>query len=92
VNSRGVTYGAPGGPSIRVESENLPDLGIWTKPGADFICIEPWQGYNDPVDFTGDIFHKPGIVTIPPGDVWKASITLSLIRASSEPERGPSAA
>jgi len=78
VNSRGVTYGAPGGPSVRVEAENLPDLGIWTKPGAGFICIEPWQGYNDPVDFSDDIFHKPGIVTIAPGDVWKASITLRL--------------
>jgi galactose mutarotase-like enzyme len=78
VNSRSFTYGAPDGPSVRVEAENLPDLGIWTKPGADFVCIEPWQGYNDLADFSGNIFLKPGIVTIAPGDVWKAGIALRI--------------
>ena len=23
---------------------NVPFLGIWKKPGCDFICIEPWYG------------------------------------------------
>lgn len=77
VNSHSLTYGARRGPAIRVESQNLPDLGIWSKPGAGFIAIEPWQGYNDPVDFQGDVFDKPGIVPLAPGDVWKASITLT---------------
>jgi galactose mutarotase-like enzyme len=77
VNSRAFTYTSPGGPAIRLQTENLPDLGIWTKPDADFICIEPWQGHADAEDFAGDIFQKPGMLTLPPGEVWKASVSLT---------------
>ena len=28
-----------------------PHLGIWAKPGAPFVCIEPWFSYND-ADYT----------------------------------------
>lgn len=79
VASHCLTYGASGGPALRVESENLPDLGIWTKPGAGFICIEPWQGYNDPEGFSQDMFSKPGIISIAPGDVWKAGMSITLL-------------
>lgn len=61
--SRGLTYGAPGFPELRIDHD-LPILGIWTKPGAPYLCIEPWAGIADPESFTGDIFAKPGIVTI----------------------------
>jgi len=65
--SRSVSYCAPGTPEIRVDFEGLPHLGIWTKPGAGFVCIEPWQGYADPEDFAGEFAGKPGLVMIPPG-------------------------
>ena len=66
-HSRGLIYGAPGTPNLRVEWD-LPQLGIWTKPGAHYVCIEPWAGIADPEGFTGDIFTKPGIVAIPAGE------------------------
>ncbi|WP_262268038.1 aldose 1-epimerase family protein [Microvirga yunnanensis] len=67
LESRSVVYGAPQGGSIRVDFSGMPHLGIWTKPGAGFICIEPWQGHADPEGFDGELSTKPGIVLIQPG-------------------------
>ena len=77
--SRSVTYGAPKGPQVQVEFDDFPTLGVWTKPGAGFICIEPWQGSADPEGFAGDICDKPGIVMIPAGSVRHYSMSISLI-------------
>src|SRR5271165_6366181 len=43
--SRRIDYVAPSGRSVTVEFPCMPHLGLWSKPGAGFICIEPWQGY-----------------------------------------------
>jgi len=67
LRSRSVEYGAPGRGSIRIDFPDMPHLGIWTKPGAGFICIEPWQGHADPEGFDGEFADKPGIVLIEPG-------------------------
>lgn len=40
----GLTYEAEGGPALKFHFENLPNLALWTKPGAPFLCIEPWHG------------------------------------------------
>jgi galactose mutarotase-like enzyme len=64
--SRSVRYGVPGERSITVTFPEMPHLGIWTKPGAGFICIEPWHGYASPEDFDGMLAEKPGIIQICP--------------------------
>lgn len=66
--SRKIRYGVPGHRSITVSFSEMPHLGIWTKPGAGYVCIEPWQGYADPVGFEGELQDKPGIVMIPAGE------------------------
>ncbi len=67
VRSRSVTYSAGAGPRLRVQFPDTPYLGVWSKPGAPFICIEPWHGMSDPVGFSADFAHKPGVFTLPPG-------------------------
>ena len=76
--SRSLRYGAPGGPQIDVTFDGMPYLGLWTKPGAGFICIEPWHGMADPENYSGDIRDKPGIVLIPPGATQRGGMTISL--------------
>jgi len=66
--SRSLRYAAPGAPTIEVSWEGFRDLGIWSKPGADFLCIEPWYGTASPADFDGAFRDKPGLMLIPPGD------------------------
>jgi len=46
---------------ITLKAKGFPFWGIWTKPGAPFLCIEPWHGHADYEDFTGDISEKDGI-------------------------------
>lgn len=67
LSSRSLTFGAPGGSSLAIAFPDTPLLGIWQKPGAHYICIEPWQGIADPMGFTGDFEEKPGIVLLEPG-------------------------
>ncbi len=42
-------------------------IGIWTKPGAPFICIEPWLGYADVIDSNGLLNSKKGITELTSG-------------------------
>ncbi|MFC1460435.1 aldose 1-epimerase family protein [Microvirga arabica] len=78
LRSRSVEYGAHGGASLRVDFPDMPHLGIWTKPGAGFICIEPWQGHADPQDFAGDFSDKPGTVSLQPGETRHFAITVTV--------------
>jgi len=64
LSSRCVTFGAPGGNQVVVQFPSFPMLGIWQDPGADFLCIEPWQGIADPVGYKGEFRDKPGIIEV----------------------------
>jgi galactose mutarotase-like enzyme len=48
-------------PFLKVSFADFPNLGLWTKPQAPFICIEPWLGYADTVDASGVLNEKEGI-------------------------------
>lgn len=78
VQSTWVRYGAEDGPQLRVDFPGMPKLGIWTKRGASFICIEPWDGIADPEGFDGDIFDKPGIHRVAPGQSHRAAMSVTL--------------
>jgi galactose mutarotase-like enzyme len=67
LQSRSLTYGGPSGPTLRLAFPQMPHLGIWTKPGAGFVCLEPWQGFASPVGFDGEFAEKPGTVRLAPG-------------------------
>lgn len=53
-------------------------LGIWSKPGAPFICIEPWQGVADPAGYEGDFRDKPGVIEIAPGASYPFRMSITL--------------
>lgn len=72
-------YGGTYGPQIRMRFDDFPTLGVWTKPGAGFLCIEPWQGFSDPEGFDGEIREKPGIIEIAPGSARELVMSISLV-------------
>lgn len=45
-----------------------PLLGIWAKPGASYVCIEPWWGVNDNYDKKPDISEKREIMDLNSGE------------------------
>jgi galactose mutarotase-like enzyme len=81
IRSRLVTYGAETGPRIQMSYADSPYLGIWTKPRANFICIEPWHGIADPVGFHGDFTQKPGVFTVPARAALAIRMTITLLQA-----------
>ena len=68
LRSRSLRFGAEGGASLDIACPDTPMLGIWQKPGANYLCIEPWQGIADPIGYDGDFCDKPGVVILPPGE------------------------
>jgi len=80
LKSRRLRYGADGKPSLDITFPQMPYLGIWTKPGADFIAIEPWCGVNDPEGFDGDLWHKPGVFSVAPGQPYRVSMAITLVQ------------
>jgi len=55
------------GTSVKVDFEGFQHLLLWTKPGAPYICIEPWCGLPDSTDADGDISVKRSIIELLPG-------------------------
>jgi galactose mutarotase-like enzyme len=82
--SRRVTYRASTGPSIEVQFDSMPHLGIWSKPGAGFVCIEPWHGFASPEDFDGELRDKPGMTLLAPGTTKCFDIAVGVSGTSSD--------
>lgn len=76
--SRSLVYGE----ALSVSFPRMPHLGIWTKPGAGYVCIEPWQGHASPEDFDGELADKPGMVAIMPGATESFAMSIGLIKSA----------
>ena len=55
-----------------------PFLGIWAKPGAPYVCIEPWYGVNDGREVKKDISEKRGIQRLDEGETFEFSWTAEI--------------
>ncbi|OAB29731.1 Galactose mutarotase [Flavobacterium fryxellicola] len=66
-------------PVLKVHFEGFPSLGIWTKMNAPFICIEPWFGYSDTTESTGDLFEKEGIQILESNDAFQSKYSIELL-------------
>ncbi len=62
-----------GQPYVALESKDFPNFGIWSKPGAPYVCLEPWCGRCDNKGFEGELSEKPGINALKAGEVFEKS-------------------
>jgi galactose mutarotase-like enzyme len=81
INSRSVLYGSSHGPRLKIDFPDTACLGVWTKPGAPFICIEPWHGITDPEGFSGDFKDKPGVFVVKGGESFCARMDITLLES-----------
>jgi galactose mutarotase-like enzyme len=63
---------------VSVEYDDFPHLGLWTKQEAPFLCVEPWFGYADTVEATGDLFEKESMLVLEPGGVFNTNFTIEV--------------
>ncbi len=66
--SRELSFLDASGASISMEFPGFPHAALWTRPPAPFLCLECWTGYSDPEGFRGDLFEKPSMRLLPPGE------------------------
>jgi galactose mutarotase-like enzyme len=78
LQSRSLIYGGAHGPQLEIAFPDATYVGVWSKPGAPFVCIEPWQGVADPEGFEGDIWRKPGILRVEPDGFRVLRMTIGL--------------
>ena len=64
--------------TLSVEFPHFNYLGLWAKPGADFLCIEPWLGCADTQGEQKDIKQKEAIQKTAVGHVFEASFFISI--------------
>ena len=56
---------------LKLTYDNWPYLGIWSKPGAPFICLEPWMTTADGVNSTGVFVQKSDLQVLAPGEEFE---------------------
>jgi len=63
---------------VELSFAGFPFFAVWSKPGAPFVCLEPWCGLADPVAATGRFEDKPGLIVLPPGGTFTVTHTIRL--------------
>lgn len=66
------------GKVLSMDISDFPYLGIWAKPGADYICIEPWLGIADSVHHNQNLEDKEGIILLPKNQLFSAKYSIEL--------------
>ncbi|MGR9397274.1 aldose 1-epimerase family protein (plasmid) [Rhizobium leguminosarum] len=74
----GLRYGAEGGPAMHFHFENLPNLALWTKPGAPFLCVEPWHGTAAEAGGSSELSKRPSTTILEPGAVARFAFTVEI--------------
>ena len=67
------------GRAIRVDFPDSPYFMIWHKPGAPFLCLEPWAGLADSLHGGYAIEEKEGIRTLPTGETYHNTHTITIL-------------
>ena len=66
--------------TVKFDFSDCSYLGIWAKPGAPYVCIEPWWGVNDSHERKTDISLKDAIIALESDKefecYWSAEISL----------------
>ncbi len=79
LKSKSVTILENHNPVLKLHFEDFPSLGIWTKINAPFLCIEPWFGYSDTNDNSGNILEKEGIHLLEANDTFSSRFSIEIL-------------
>ena len=66
------------GKILTVKFKDFKQLGIWAKPNAPYVCIEPWLGIADTETTNQKIEDKEGILNLNAGKIFSASYSIEI--------------
>lgn len=61
---------------LTMDFEGFPYLAVWSKPGAPFICLEPWYTTADAIKSTGVFTQKTDMLTLEPRKEFECKYTV----------------
>lgn len=67
-----------GTPYVSISCAGFPNFGIWSKPQAQFVCLEPWDGRCDNTGYVGELSKKPGILSLAPQEQYDKSYQITI--------------
>ena len=71
---------ADGEEIIKMTYGKVPFLGLWAKPNAPYVCIEPWFGICDDKNVSGKIEEKPHIIALEPKEDFVFTYTIEILK------------
>jgi galactose mutarotase-like enzyme len=78
-NSRSLEFVMQGA-TIAMDFPGFDHCALWTRPPAPYLCLEAWTGYSDPEGFDGDLFDKPSMRVLAPGEKARHEATYRFSR------------
>jgi len=74
-----IAFFADGGGRIDMQTENLPNFALWQKPGAPYLCLEPWHGTAPWTDQGDALETRNGALALPPGEtaIFRMDLTIT---------------
>ncbi|WP_458626323.1 aldose 1-epimerase family protein [Winogradskyella sp. PC D3.3] len=66
------------GKVVTVSFKDFKQLGIWAKPNAPYVCIEPWLGIADNETTNQKIETKEGIIKLSAHSNFSASYSIEI--------------
>ena len=79
LKSRGATVQKADGRSVHVDFGGAPCLGIWARPAAEYVCIEPWYGIDDSWNADHDFTRKHRILSLKAGNEFLVPVTVTAL-------------
>lgn len=66
------------GEILNITFKGFNYLGLWAKPNASYVCIEPWLGIADQENATQNITEKEGIIKLPENETFSANYSIEI--------------
>jgi galactose mutarotase-like enzyme len=76
---KGLAYAAEGGPALKFSFDNLPNVALWQKVGAPFLCVEPWHGTAAEAGASPDIAKRPYSVILAAGEKARFAFSVEIV-------------
>ena len=61
---------------LELNFKDFPYLGVWSKPGASFVCLEPWFNTADRVTSNNLFEEKENLIELKPNETFKAEYSV----------------
>lgn len=65
---------------LEFDFTGFPYLAIWSKKGAPFVCIEPWQNHTDSINSNGMFIEKENITKLNPEEQFSCNFKVKFFK------------